>query len=134
MTNQKCPNNNPEFNKLFDTIAGNHTPATRRRLYYLVCIPLRFGIFLFLTKYHSSKWVLGVIALVALFELVKKAPRMCVPQNQWWSVQFQVFIAFAMLFASLSALAGKTDSAIVPAIWLISIIGGLAQSFVNPIC
>lgn len=130
----KCPNGNPEFYPMFDAIAGNHAPATRRHLYFGVCIPLRLLIFLALLRFHRSRPLLALIALLSFIELVRKFPRALTEQPQWWSVKIQVVVALVMMCVALGALAGKVNSMYVPIIWLGSILLGLFQNTINPIC
>lgn len=131
---RKCPNSNPEFNKMFDSLTGSHTPETRRFLYYGVCIPLRLWIYLLLWKYRNSKALLAAVALVSLGTIIRKVPGMYKSKTQWWSQQFQVAISVLMLIASVAVWMGKADPSIISTIWLISIIGGLIQSVIHPIC
>ncbi len=139
--NQVCPNNDPQFDKLFITVAGDATVRTRRYLYYGVCIPIRFVLYLVMIKYHTNKAFLGLVALVsayAFYRLMYGENGVCVsstslpssssPSTYWWSKKFQAIMALGMTVFSLSGMAGKTDTTIVPFLMLVSILGGLAQS------
>lgn len=133
--NQVCPNNDPQFDKLFIAIAGDSTVRTRRYLYYGVCIPIRFVLYLILVKYHANKPFLGLVAMIsayAFYRLIHGENGVCVsspsPTMYWWSKKFQAIMALGMTVFSLSGMVGKTDTTIVPFLMLVSIVGGLAQS------
>lgn len=131
---RKCPNGNPDFYPMFDAIAGDHAPATRRHLYFGVCIPVRLLIFLVLLLFHRSRPLLALVALLSFIELVRKFPRSLTAQPQWWSVKIQVAVALVMMCVALGALVGKVNSMYVPIIWLASIVLGLLQNTIHPIC
>lgn len=129
-----CPNGNPDFYDMFDSIVGNHTPETRRRLYYGVCIPLRLSIFFLMMAFHRNKVLLTIVAILALIELFRKGSRWNEPSRQWWSVRFQTVMAASIFIAASGALFGKIDSVWLPRLWLLSIFGGVAQNMWTPIC
>lgn len=129
-----CPNGNPDFYDMFDSIVGNHTPETRRRLYYGVCIPIRLSIFFLLLVSHRNKILLAIVSILALIEFFRKGSRWNEPSRQWWSVRLQTVMA-AMIFVVCSgALFGKIDSVWLPRLWLLSIFVGIAQNVRTPIC
>lgn len=132
--NSVCPNNDPQFDPLFITVGGDATVRTRRYLYYGVCIPIRFVLYLILVKYHTSKPFLGLVALIsayAFYRLFYGENSVCNrynPPTYWWSKTFQAGMAITICLFSLLGIAGKTDTAIVPFMMLVSILGGFVQS------
>lgn len=123
-----CPNGDPAFNKVLEQIAGDSSPATRKSVYYFVCIWVRLVLYGAVWFLRDKWWIrpaVGLPSALAVWNL-STAP----DGQQWWSKKFQLVMAVLITLACLV----KTDNRLVPALLFTSLAGGLLQSAFTTWC
>ena len=132
----KCSNGDPGFNLVLDRLFGSHQPAIRKQVFYSICIPVRlslyFAVFLF-RDHWIVPYIVGLASLLAIFNLISSFWTMG-NQNQWWSKRFQAVMSMAILVACIAVVYKKINSTWIPVLLFTSLLGGIIQSLVNPIC
>ncbi len=106
----------------------NVSLKNRKILFYLVCIWIRFGLFLLAYKYYNKKWfpyVIGIIAIILLY-FVKFDKDHCV----WWSRKLHYIMLCLILIVSVIQIILKDNKPFIPFLILSDLILGIGSSFV----
>lgn len=131
-----CPNGDPNFNSVLQTLVGDSKPSTRQSIYYGVCIPVRLALYVFILYFHNYwavPYIVGLASLVAFFNLLPSFWKVTA-QTQWWSKRFQAVMSMLILIISILVILKKVNSIYIPTFLFISLFGGLLQNFLNQIC
>ena len=119
-SSSSCPNGDPSFTRLLLQAFGPWaaSPEGRRTLYYSVCIPTRCLIFVLVAWFNGIlTTLLRVGAAIAALQLTVSSYMNV--QTQWWSKRYDAVVGLLVLFS---------PRLWVPYVFLLSILGGLAQS------
>lgn len=139
---KSCPNNNKIFDNflfnsgLIDKNLDDSTKAyERRRIYYTICVLLRFAIAGLALQLKDKIWlpyVVGIFSLYSSINLIFLRKE----DNQWWSNKYQAIISI-LLFISSVLIIFKVHfipTYILSLLLFISVFGGIFQSLLNPSC
>lgn len=139
MKTGNCPNGDDLFNGLFyDTglITDDESlrPFERRRVYYLVCIMLRLFLAGLLLQLKDKKYTPHIVMIISALTIINLSTR--VNNSQWWSIDFQMFIAQLLFVASSLIVCGCNNipTSSLAVIFYFSIFGGIFQSLLIPSC
>ena len=137
-----CPNNNKTFdNFLFNSglidknLDDDAKAYERRRVYYTICVLLRFAIAGLALQLKDKIWlpyVIGIISLYSAINLIFLRKE----DNQWWSNKYQGGISILLFISSLLIIL-KVDfvpTYILSLLLFMSVSGGIFQSLLNPSC
>jgi len=134
----KCPNDDPQFQKLLENIGMlNKTEDTvlqRRRIYYTICIFVRLAIAGLVFQLREKKWMPYAIGVVALLSIAKLYTSIKDPGNQWWSKRFALVIAILLLLSAILIKYEKIPSSIPSILIVIGVVGGGVQSLFIKAC
>ena len=132
-----CPNGDPNFNKVLNILTlGNVTPKNRKLIFYGVCIPTRLFIYTLVFFLRNQVWLPYLIALFSLISIFNLSMSVfsTSPQPQWWSKEFQLFIALCILTVSVLVIFKKIPRYWIPLLLFVSLFGGILQSFIVGFC
>lgn len=124
-----CPNSDKNFDKVLQKYFHSSSVNTRRNLYHFVCIPTRSLIILlafYLARHDPKllKYIMILSSLLSIYQLFSHISEL----SQWWSKKFQLIMAILLFVFSL------VDVEKTPYILLISLLGGVMQHILNPMC
>ena len=140
MTNKRvCPNDDPVFTKLFYKIGmlqKNMSPmevvSMRMRVYYCICIIVRAALIVAIYHWRNSNVMRVLVFVGAMIGVINLGTRM--NGNQWWSKKFQFVMAVIIVGLVILTQLKMVDSRSMAAAMLVSLVGGVAQSFVVGFC
>ena len=144
--NQKCPNSDINFNKTLDKLFGNHTPQTRKKVFYLICIVVRLFLYSLVYVYKDSKWmpyVLTILSAFSMYHLYSDIKNNVNNNRQWWSKKFELIISILVFLSSLTLIIqrligtpkdNQISTKIPPILLFISLFTGIFQSFFITFC
>ena len=140
MTNKRvCPNDDPSFTQTMYKIGllkkGMSPKAIvqmRAQVYYCICIIVRAA--LIVAVYHWRNYsVTRVLVFVgAMMGVVNLGTRMT--GTQWWSKKFQFIMSVIIVGLVILTHFNMVDSRLMSLAMLVSLVGGVAQSFVVGFC
>lgn len=134
-----CPNDDPSFTRTMYTIgflkkgmSPKEILQMRAQVYYCICIIVRAA--LIVAVYHwRSKFVVRVLVFLgAMLGIVNLGSRMT--GTQWWSKKFQFIMSIIIAVMVILTHFNIVDSRSMSAAMLVSLLGGLAQSFAVGFC
>lgn len=127
-----CPNSDAGFNKILLSLIGNSEPATRKKIFYFICIPVRFILYSLVFYYRDLSLLPIVIGAIAFTTSIRLSESIIEKGNQWWSKRWQLFISIILVFVCLGVYFNKIDSRSMSFILFISLLGGIIESlFIN---
>lgn len=131
-----CPNDDPSFSKLLDTIIGSSTPQTREKLFYFVCIFVRLFIFVTLVMFKDHKWLPYIVGVIALLASLKLANDVFILNNKdaWWSKKLQCVMALMLCIVCVLVIYKKINTLWMPLIFFVSLAMGIIQSLFITFC
>ena len=134
----KCPNSDPNFDKVLIKLFGSSSPEIRKKVYYFICIIVRLFLFslVYVYKDHPSvPYIVGLASLVSVFNLYPSMSKdVYATQEQWWSKRFQFVVGLLLLVCSILLIFKKITSIILPILLFISLFGGIFQSMFVTFC
>jgi len=131
---EACPNSDPGFDQVLNSIIGNSSPELRRKLFYGVCIPVRFSLYLLVFYYRNFKFMPIIVGLVALATAIRLSPSIINPGKQWWSKRLQFFISSILVLVCAGVYLNKIDNRAMALTLFISLIVGVIQSLFITFC
>ena len=134
-----CPNDDPSFTKMLykmGMLQKNMSPkevvAMRMRIYYCICIIIRAALIVAVYHWRNSNVIRVLVFVGAMLGVVNLGSRM--NDTQWWSKKFQFIMSIIIIFTVIFTHLKKIDSRSMSVAMLLSLIGGVAQSFVVGFC
>jgi hypothetical protein len=106
--------------------------SIRRQVYYCICIVVR--VVLIVTVYHwrNARLVQALVLLAALTGVMNLWNRN--GGTQWWSKKFQLLMSVTISALVILTYFRVVNSWTVPAAMLVSLLGGILQSFMVGFC
>ena len=134
-----CPNDDPYFTRVMYRMGllkrgmtARELVERRRLVYYSICIVVRAA--LIVTVYHwRNAWFVKLLVLLGALVGVMNLSRR-VYGTQWWSKRFQLMMSIILVVAVVLVYFGRLKSWVIPAAMLVSLLGGVIQSFVVGFC
>lgn len=137
--NRVCPNDDPVFTKLFykigmlqKSMSPMEVVAMRMQVYYCVCIIVRAAIVVAIYHWRNSNVMRVLVFVGAIIGVVNLGSRMT--GTQWWSKKFQFVMSVIIVLTVIFTHFKMVDSRAMSIAMLVSLIGGVAQSFVVGFC
>jgi hypothetical protein len=136
---QVCPNDDPSFTTILykmgmlsHDMSPNEVVAMRMRIYYCICIIIRAA--LIVAVYHWRNYLLTrvLVFMGAMLGVINLGGRMI--GNQWWSKKFQFIMSIIIAVTVILTQLKKIGSWSMSAAMLVSLAGGVAQSFAVRFC
>lgn len=121
----KCPNGDPSFSRLL----GNPSPATRKQIFYTICIFIRFALYSAVLLGRNQSWVQLIVGIASLFAIITLIPSIKNAGHQWWSKRFQLIMSILIIISCIASYLGIVNSITIPIALYVSLIGGITQSF-----
>jgi len=134
-----CPNDDPYFTRTMYRIgllkrgmSAREIVSIRRQVYYCICIVVR--VVLIVTVYHwrNARFVQALVLLAALAGVMNLGNRS--GGTQWWSKKFQLLMSVTISTLVILTYFRVVNSWTVPAAMLVSLLGGILQSFMVGFC
>jgi hypothetical protein len=140
MTNKRvCPNDDPSFTKMLykmGMLQKNMSPkevvAMRMRIYYCICIIIRAALIVAVYHWRNVTITRVLVFVGAMLGVINLGTRM--NGTQWWSKKFQFIMSIVIVLTVIFTHFKKIDSRSMSVAMLLSLIGGLMQSFVVGFC
>ena len=140
MTSKRvCPNDDPVFTTLFykigilqKSMSPKEVVAMRMQVYYCVCIIVRAAIVVAIYHWRNSNVVRVLVFVGAIIGMVNLGSRMT--GTQWWSKKFQFVMSIIIVLTVIFTHFKMVDSRAMSIAMLVSLIGGVVQSFVVGFC
>lgn len=125
-----CPNSDPQFDKIlsryFDVNSPDY-PLVRKRLFYMVCIFVRFALYSLVFLLRDKSWMPYVVGSLTLLTMIHLYSNL--EGRQWWSKKFQFVMAFIItIVCGIIILGVKQLTLLVPILLYLSLFGGIIQS------
>ena len=128
-----CPNDDQNFTLLLNKLFKKQvTPEDRKKLFYLVCIPLRLLLIILLFIYSSNQYVQYLFVFLSLFACYNLYTSTVT--TQWWSKKYQLLMSVLMVVCGSLVIYGKLPPKILAVLFCISWLGGLLQSLTINFC
>jgi hypothetical protein len=142
----KCPNSDTNFNKILDKLFGNHSPETRKKVFYLICIIVRLFLYSLIYIYKDYNWmpyVIGIFSAFSIYHLYSDISQNVNNNQQWWSKKFELIISILVFISCLTLIIQRLSNtskdkqistSIAPILLFVSLFTGLFQSFFVKFC
>jgi phosphate/sulfate permease len=140
MTNKRvCPNDDPSFTQTMYKIGllkkGMSPKAIvqmRAQVYYCICIIVRAALIVAVYHWRNAPVTRVLVFVGAMIGVVNLGTRMT--GTQWWSKKFQFIMSVIIVGLVILTHFKMVDSRLMSAAMLVSLVGGVAQSFVVGFC
>jgi hypothetical protein len=129
-----CPNSDPNFNKILVNVFGNAEPDTRKKIFYFMCIPIRFILYSLVLYYKDLSILPVVIGIIAFFTSIRLSESIIEKGNQWWSKRWQFIISIVLTIVCIGVYFNKIDSKSIALVLFISLLGGIIESLFIHFC
>ena len=130
-----CPNDDPYFTRtmyrmglLRRGMSAREIVEIRRRIYYGICIFVRAALIVTVYHWRNATFVQALVMAAALMGVLNLGNRS--GGTQWWSKKFQLLMSIIIVVVVILVYFGRLKSWVIPAAMLVSLLGGLLQSFV----
>ncbi len=142
----KCPNSDTNFNKILDKLFGNHSPETRKKVFYLICIIVRLFLYSLIYIYKDYNWmpyILSIFSAFSIYHLYSDISQNVNNNQQWWSKKFELIISILIFISCITLIIQRLNNtskdkqistSIPPILLFISLFTGLFQSFFVKFC
>lgn len=142
----KCPNSDTNFNKILDKLFGNHSPETRKKVFYLICIIVRLFLYSLIYIYKDYNWmpyILSIFSAFSIYHLYSDISQNVNNNQQWWSKKFELIISILVFISCITLIIQRLNNtskdkqistSIPPILLFISLFTGLFQSFFVKFC
>ena len=134
-----CPNDDPYFTRMLYRMGvlkrgmSAHELVEKRRLvYYSICIVVRAALIVTVYHWRNARFVQLLVLLGALAGVMNLSRR--VDGTQWWSKRFQLMMSIILVVVIVLVYFGRLKPWVIPAAMLVSLLGGVLQSFVVGFC
>lgn len=134
-----CPNDDPYFTRtmyrmglLQKGMSAREIVERRRLVYYCICIVVRAVLIVTVYHWRNAVFVQAVVLVAAIVSVVNLWSRN--RGTQWWSKKFQLMMSVIIVLLVIFVYLGKVKSWLIPAAMLVSLLGGILQSFVVGFC
>jgi hypothetical protein len=134
-----CPNDDPYFTRILYRMgvlkrgmSARELVEKRRLVYYSICIVVRAALIVTVYHWRNVRFVQLLVLLGALAGVMNLSRR--VDGTQWWSKRFQLMMSIIIVVAVVLVYFGRLKSWVIPAAMLVSLLGGVVQSFVVGFC
>ena len=134
-----CPNDDPYFTRMLYRMGvlkrgmSAHELVEKRRLvYYSICIVVRAVLIVTVYHWRNVRFVQLLVLLGALAGVMNLSRR--VDGTQWWSKRFQLMMSIILVVVIVLVYFGRLKPWVIPAAMLVSLLGGVLQSFVVGFC
>jgi len=134
-----CPNDDPYFTRILYRMgvlkrgmSARELVEKRRLVYYSICIVVRAALIVTVYHWRNVRFVQLLVLLGALAGVMNLSRR--VDGTQWWSKRFQLMMSIIIVVAVVLVYFGRLKSWVIPAAMLVSLLGGVLQSFVVGFC
>jgi len=140
MTNKRvCPNDDPSFTRTMYVIGflkkGMSAKAIlqmRAQVYYCICIIIRAALIVAVYHWRNASLTRVLVFVGAMIGVINLGTRM--NGNQWLSKKFQFIMSVIIVCLVILTHYNMVDSRSMSAAMLVSLLGGVAQSFVVGFC
>ena len=140
MTNKRvCPNDDPSFTRTMYTIgllkkgmSAKEILQMRAQVYYCICIIVRAALIVAVYHWRNSLITRVLVFVGAMIGVVNLGSRM--NGTQWWSKKFQFIMSCLIVGLVILTQLKMVDSRSMSVAMLVSLLGGLAQSFAVGFC
>jgi len=140
MTNKRvCPNDDPSFTRTMYVIGflkkGMSAKAIlqmRAQVYYCICIIIRAALIVAVYHWRNASITRVLVFVGAMIGVINLGTRM--NGNQWWSKKFQFIMSVIIVGLVILTHYNMVDSRSMSVAMLVSLLGGVAQSFVVGFC
>jgi hypothetical protein len=136
---QVCPNDDPSFTTMLykmgmlrHDMSPKEVVAMRMRIYYCVCIIVRAALIIAVYHWRNSSITRVLVFVGAMLGVINLGRRMV--GNQWWSKKFQFIMSIIIAVTVILTQLKKIGSWSMSAAMLVSLAGGVAQSFAVRFC
>lgn len=134
-----CPNDDPYFTRtmyrlglLKKGMKAEEIVQRRKQVYYLICILVRALLVAIVYYLRNSLVIRCFVLLGAVAGIINLGKRM--GGNQWWSKKFQFIMSVVIAGLVILTFLKKVKTWTIPAAMLLSLVGGILQSFVVGFC
>jgi uncharacterized membrane protein YhhN len=104
----------------------------RRLVYYGICIFVRAALIFTVYHWRNAIFVQALVLAGALFGVMNLGSRS--GGTQWWSKKFQLAMSIIIAILVILVYFGRVKPWVIPAAMLVSLLGGILQSFVVGFC
>jgi len=104
----------------------------RRNTFYFICVVVRLSIIGIVFMLKDSVIVCGLVFVGCIISILNFSRR--INGTQWWSKKFQMMMAFIIAILVILSYLNKVKTWTIPAAMLVSLLGGVLQSFVVGFC
>jgi hypothetical protein len=104
----------------------------RAQVYYCICIIIRAALIIAVYHWRNASITRVLVFVGAMIGVINLGTRM--NGNQWWSKKFQFIMSVIIVCLVILTHFNMVDSRSMSAAMLVSLVGGLAQSFVVGFC
>ena len=134
-----CPNDDPYFTRMMYRMgllkrgmSARELVERRRLVFYCICIVLRAAIIVTVYHWRNATFVQALVLAGALMGVMNLGSRS--GGTQWWSKKFQLVMSIIIMVVVVLVYFGILKSWVIPAAMLVSLLGGVLQSFVVGFC
>jgi len=134
-----CPNDDPYFTRMMYRMgllnrgmSASEIVERRRAVYSFICIVVRSVLIVTVYYWRNAIFVQSLVLLGALMGILNLGSRS--GGTQWWSKKFQLFMSIIIAVVVILVYFGRVKSWVIPAAMLVSLLGGILQSFVVGFC
>ena len=134
-----CPNDDPYFTRTMYKIgllqrgmSARDIVERRRLIYYSICIFVRSALIVTVYYLRNATFVQALVLATALMGVMNLGRRS--GGTQWWSKKFQLVMSIIIAIVVILVYFGIVKSWVIPAAMLVSLLGGILQSFLVGFC
>ena len=136
---QVCPNDDPSFTSILykmgmlsHDMSPKEVVAMRMRIYYCICIIIRAALIVAVYHWRNYSLTRVLVFMGAMIGVINLGGRII--GNQWWSKKFQFIMSIIIVVTVILTQLKKIGSWSMSAAMLVSLAGGVAQSFAVRFC
>lgn len=134
-----CPNDDPYFTRTMYRIgllrrgmSAREIVSRRRHVFYCICIVVRAVLIVTVYHWRNARLVQALVLLGALTGVMNLWNRN--GGTQWWSKKFQLLMSVTISALVILTYFRVVNSWTIPAAMLVSLLGGILQSFMVGFC
>jgi hypothetical protein len=134
-----CPNDDPSFTRTMYTIgmlkkgmSPKEILQMRAQVYYCICIIIRAALIVAVYHWRNALTTRVLVFVGAMIGVINLGSRMT--GTQWWSKKFQFIMSIIIGGSAILSQLKMIDSRSMSAAMLVSLLGGVAQSFAVGFC
>lgn len=134
-----CPNDDPSFTRTMYTIgmlkkgmSPKEILQMRAQVYYCICIIVRAALIVAVYHWRNALTTRVLVFVGAMIGVINLGSRMT--GTQWWSKKFQFIMSIIIGGSAILSQLKMIDSRSMSAAMLVSLLGGVAQSFAVGFC